>query len=315
MKPEEQWQGKGNVPWKRQQTWLSGWIMRPDKISRSFWQTAGPASLPHVHNTFALPSPKVVSPSDQLWLDDNLWFHSQMAMSRECGRRRWRRVRPQPNKLWGGLAAVSEGRHDGGRWCRVLSKAAEAGPSSKQAHHHRPPSPLWQRLVGPPTNQPPTHHTPLSADLLPFHRCSPIEKPLRPSETQGAGRWKRNWQFLQDSGGRRGWGEGIRTNLPSWRPRWVSPSWESHLCRDNTDAVRDGNAIGQFRSKLLPNRRKKCSVAKHGKVRRRFARRWDMTKIRDMNFWQKKWNILNIYDGRPLMYSQDHDNKTFRRRC
>ena len=44
-------------------------------------------------------------------------------------------------------------------------------------------------------------------------------------------------------GGRRG--EGILTHLPSCQPRWLSHSWESQLCWDNTDAVRDGNAIGQ----------------------------------------------------------------------
>jgi hypothetical protein len=44
--------------------------------------------------------------------------------------------------------------------------------------------------------------------------------------------------------------EGIQTHLPSWRARWVYPSWDSQLCRDNTDAVREGNAIGgQFRSR------------------------------------------------------------------
>ena len=140
-------------------------------------------------------------------------------------------------------------RRHGRWWCPLQGRRGRA--PSKQAHRRQPPPSLdWQRLVGPPTSPPP----PLCRLVaFPSHQCSLI-KDMSDQEVEG-----KLAVFSPGGGGR---GEGILTYLPPWRARWVSPSRESQLCRDNTDAVRDGNAI----EIQMTAEQKNCSVAKHRKV-------------------------------------------------
>ena len=170
-----------------------------------------------------------------------------MAMNGRRGRRK--KARPHPREVRGGLAAVSEAA-----WTVVVVVVSSPRPRRPSLlASSRPTTPLAGLAeAGRPTNRPPTT-PPLSLCRLvafPSHQCSRIEKPLRP---MGGGEGK--GKLTAPPGGGEGGGEGIRTHLPSWRASWVSQSWDFQLCRDNTDAVRDGNAIGQSRSKLLQNRK------------------------------------------------------------